>query len=79
MKGKSLDVTSEPIAHSASPNPEEADAGFLGVTFECCGAYARVYRNRAGDAYEGRCPRCLRPIRFGIGPGGTSNKFFTAS
>ena len=51
---------------------------FLGVRFRCCGAYARVYLHRDGTAYEGRCPRCLKPVRALVGPGGTDNRFFDA-
>ncbi len=74
--GSQLDLTSD-----ATPSDGSADrrGRFLGVTFECCGVYARIYPNAAGDAYEGRCPRCMKSVRVGIGPGGGSARFFTAS
>ena len=75
--GQRLDLTSD-----AAPSPQERidakEQGFLGIHFACCGVYARVYRNRGGTAYEGRCPRCLSPVTIGIGPGGSDSRFFTA-
>ena len=51
---------------------------FLGVFFECCGAYSRIYQNADGTAYEGRCPRCLGGVKVPVGPGGTDQRFFVA-
>lgn len=52
---------------------------FLGIVFECCRVYARVYINREQTAYQGRCPRCGKRVEVKIGPGGTASRFFTAS
>lgn len=77
MKGNQIDLSSE----IASQRPIQTATGrpFIGVKFECCSLYSRVYRNQAENAYEGRCPRCAKPVRFPIGPGGTSSRFFSAS
>lgn len=80
-----LDLSSDP-----SPSPKRsnvslpashAPAGpetkkFLGIKFNCCGMYARIYVNRDGTAYEGRCPKCMQPVKLKIGPGGTDHRFF---
>ncbi|NOT01796.1 MAG: hypothetical protein HOP29_14340 [Phycisphaerales bacterium] len=52
---------------------------WLGVRFDCCNVYIRVYRNRDGTAYAGRCPSCGRAIHVPVGPDGCSSRFFIAS
>lgn len=51
---------------------------WLAVQWKCCRRYSRIYRNRAGTAYEGRCPKCGAPVKAVIGEGGTSARFFVA-
>ena len=49
---------------------------FLGIFFECCHVYGRIYKNKDGSAYVGRCPKCLRSVRVRVGGEGTSRRFF---
>ena len=71
-----LDISSLPAQgppQPAGPRP------FLSVMFDCCGVYQRIYRDPSGAGYSGRCPRCGNPVRFSVGPGGTTSRFFRAS
>ncbi len=78
MKGRHLDLS--------SPGPSDNEMGdkasdgrpFLGVRFACCDVYHRIYLNLEGTQYVGNCPRCAKPVRFQVGPGGTDCRFFTA-
>jgi hypothetical protein len=66
---------------SSDSNPPQGDAArrrFVGIQFACCGVYTRIYINKTQTAYEGFCPKCSRPVRIPIGPGGTDQRFFKA-
>jgi hypothetical protein len=85
MAGEHLDLTNAPAsqpAHPAHPaktaGESNADKPYLGVTFECCQVYRRIYINQSGDEYVGRCPRCGQRVQFRVGSGGTNQRFFTA-
>jgi len=51
---------------------------YLGIMFNCCGVYARIYKNKDQSAYVGRCPKCMRTLRVPIGKEGTGQRFFDA-
>ena len=57
---------------------KENQKKFLGIMFECCNIYKRVYVNKEGNAYEGRCPKCYAQVTVRIGSEGSDNRFFRA-
>lgn len=65
-------------AAAANPCPGARPRPWLAIRWKCCSAYSRIYRNRDGDAYEGRCPRCGKLTKAIIGHGGTNARFFEA-
>lgn len=56
----------------------ETKTNYLGIMFDCCGIYSRIYKNKEGTAYVGRCPKCMRSVKVPIGEGGTNTRFFRA-
>lgn len=50
---------------------------YLRVHFACCHQYLRIYRSADGRQYAGQCPKCGKPVRFVVGPGGTTAREFT--
>ena len=75
-----LDISGpgDPGASSRQPSGA-APRPYLSVHFACCGAYQRIYRDADGKHYQGRCPRCARPVRFVVGEGGTATRCFIVS
>jgi hypothetical protein len=68
----------QPAAEPRDDHQSADSRKFVGVHFICCDIYSRIYINRTKTAYAGNCPRCMKKIELKIGPGGTSNRFFTA-
>ncbi|RIK67151.1 MAG: hypothetical protein DCC65_07460 [Planctomycetota bacterium] len=64
---------------SEEPGPPPATQRFwIGVLFECCGVYARIYRKLDVKCYSGRCPKCQREVTVKVGAGGTADRLFRA-
>jgi hypothetical protein len=51
---------------------------YIGMLFKCCNVYMRIYLNKAGTAFEGRCPKCMRETVIQAAPGGDPSRFWTA-
>lgn len=80
-----LDLSSQgkapPTETPANVPPPPGTAGgrpHLSILFRCCNVYAPIYRTADEKAYAGNCPRCARPVRVKIGPGGSTSRVFIA-
>jgi len=51
---------------------------WIGVMFECCSIYSRLYRAPDARVYRGRCPGCLRTLHLPLGEDGTESRQFRA-
>ena len=50
---------------------------FIGVEFECCGVYSRIYYSEKHNGYFGYCPLCHRRVRVRVDPEkGVDGRFF---
>jgi PHP family Zn ribbon phosphoesterase len=68
-----LDISG--LSQNDAANPQQGRP-YLRVQFRCCNAYQRIYRSADGKTYNGRCPKCARPVKFVVGEGGTSCRDF---
>lgn len=72
-------------AHERGPTDAKQAGGSaagkptLQVFFRCSNQYVRVVRGEGDSGYTARCPKCGKTMRFAVGEGGTSRRFFELS
>jgi hypothetical protein len=59
--------------------PGKKSRKYLGVLFEECNVYSRIYLNKDGSAYVGFCPKCARKIVLKVGEDGTDCRLFRSN
>lgn len=68
-----------PTNRDLTDKPSSQGRKYLGIKFECCDVYQRVYFNEKQKMYIGRCPRCLKRVKIAVdSEKGTSHRFFRA-
>lgn len=65
-------------ADNDTPAPKYVRRPFIGVRFDCCGIFSRIYRRMDQREYRGCCPRCLREVVIPVGENGTAARMFCA-
>jgi len=65
------------MAGKTGENAKGRSRSFVGITFECCSVYRRVYLTADKSAFAGACPKCGKPTRIRIGHGGSKSRFWT--
>lgn len=58
-----------------TPQSTNQKRPFLGIVFKCCNIYTRIYLNHDKTAFEGHCPRCLKPATVRISEDGSPDRF----
>lgn len=80
-RGRFIDVTvaGAPMAGANAPAAGSGERVWIGVRYECCGTYTRVYRRLSDSQYRGRCPRCGAGIVVRVGPNGVQSRILIAT
>ena len=61
---------------SGGRRPALSTRPWIGVRFACSGRYCRVFRDADGQTYNARCPSCTQVVRFSVGAGGSTERFY---
>ena len=80
--GRHLDITDRDGASTTDRKSHatvDSDRVWLGIYYECCLAYSRVYRRRNELSYRGRCPKCGARVSIRVGPQGIAAKMLVAT
>ncbi|SCA58499.1 Uncharacterized protein AB751O23_AD_00150 [Chlamydiales bacterium SCGC AB-751-O23] len=54
------------------------DNKFISIYWKCCHAFSRMYKNKDGSIYQGKCPKCGSYCSVPVGPNGTKQRIFFA-
>ena len=73
-----IDGTLRDVAEGRATGAPTANRPWIGIHFQCCGVYTRVYRRPDDTRYEGRCPKCAAAVSLRVGPDGVASRTFTA-
>ncbi len=73
-----IDGTLRAATARPGSDAQPADRPWIGIHFQCCGVYTRVYRDSRATSYEGRCPKCAAKVSLRVGPDGVASRVFTA-
>ncbi|MCB9852885.1 MAG: hypothetical protein H6819_07295 [Phycisphaerales bacterium] len=82
LVGRHLDVTDldgDPADAHEAPSANGVHRVWVGVYYECCAAYSRVYRRADEMCYRGRCPECGAAVSIQVGPKGIRARMLIAS
>ena len=54
----------------------KAKRPFIGIIFDCCNVYQRIYINKDKTAFVGFCPKCAKKVEIRISKTGVDDRFF---
>ena len=79
--GQHLDVTDvdDRLNNDEFDRRDHAGRTWLGVYYECCASYSRVYRRPDETQYRGRCPECGASVSIRVGPNGVAARMLIAT
>lgn len=78
-RGKMIDVFDTGASPNDSRPASDCKRVWIGVFYECCETYSRVYRRPSELQYRGRCPKCGMEINVRVGPNGVSSRILIAT
>lgn len=71
-------VEASGLEPTSSASTSTSKRPWIGVQFECCDVYQRIYRAADAEAYEGHCPACGCHVRVRVGAEGMNTRFLRA-
>ncbi|HSG99881.1 MAG TPA: hypothetical protein VLB27_07525 [candidate division Zixibacteria bacterium] len=67
------------MSDADNPQTGRPKREFVGVHFNCCNVYSRIYLNPQRPRQYGWCPRCGARVEIVLSPTGSDKKFFSTN